>query len=88
MVSTFIVCSPYYYGSDCNTSCGHCRGDDVCNNVTGHCPHGCKQHWIGSKCNGTTLIYFSFYTCLQNLRKPHFYLDYRLLHIVRNYTEV
>lgn len=87
MVSTFTVCSPYYYGIDCITPCGHCRGDDVCNNVTGYCPLGCKQHWVGSKCNGTTLIFF-FYTCFQNLRKPHFYLDYRLLYIVPNYTEI
>lgn len=61
MVSTFTVCSPYYYGIDCITPCGHCRGDDVCNNVTGHCPLGCKQHWVGSKCNGTTLIFFFLY---------------------------
>ena len=46
------VCSPHYYGIDCNTPCGQCRGDDVCNNVTGHCPHGCKQYWNGTKCDG------------------------------------
>ena len=88
MVSTSIVCSPYYYGSDCNTPCGQCRGDDVCNNATGDCPQGCEPRWVGSKCNGTSLIYFSFYTCFQNLRKPQFCLDYRLLYIVWNYTEV
>ena len=26
-------------------------GDDVCNNVTGDCPHGCKPHWPGPKCD-------------------------------------
>ena len=37
-------CVPRYYGSDCNTPCGQCREDDVCNSVTGYCPHGCVHH--------------------------------------------
>lgn len=30
----FTVCSPHYYGNDCNAPCGQCRGDDICNNTT------------------------------------------------------
>ena len=48
----FIVCPSYYYGSDCNTPCGQCRGNDVCNNVTGLCPRSCQPHWQGSRCDG------------------------------------
>ena len=51
-ITLFAVCTPHYYGSDCNTPCGQCRGDDVCNNVTGHCPYGCKPHWTGPRCDG------------------------------------
>ena len=45
------VCSPHYYGSECNTPCGQCRGDDLCENMTGHCPNGCKQHWTSIRCD-------------------------------------
>ena len=47
-----LECLPHYYGSDCNTPCGQCRGNDVCNIMTGYCPNGCKQHWSGPKCDG------------------------------------
>ena len=55
-MSIMLVCAPHYYGNDCSTPCGHCRGDDVCNNVTGHCPHGCTRHWQGLKCDGKYMI--------------------------------
>ena len=45
------VCSPHYYGSECNTPCGQCRGDDLCDKMTGHCPNGCKQHWTSVRCD-------------------------------------
>ena len=51
-----VGCVPDYFGSDCNTSCGQCRGDDVCNNVTGFCPHGCKPHWTGVRCDGKNIV--------------------------------
>ena len=49
---TSSVCSPHYYGYNCNAPCGQCSGDGVCNNVTGDCPRGCKLHWSGPKCDG------------------------------------
>ena len=52
LCSKIVACDQYYYGPNCNTPCGHCRGDDVCNNETGHCPNGCKPHWMGPECNG------------------------------------
>ena len=39
----------------CNTPCGQCRGD-VCSNVTGYCPHGCKSHWTGLKCGCINIV--------------------------------
>ena len=51
-----VECSPHYYGSDCNTPCGQCTGDDVCNNMTGHCPNGCRQHWTGQNCDGVNIV--------------------------------
>ena len=45
------VCVPHYYGIDCNTPCGQCR-DDVCDPVSGECHRGCKQHWVGLRCDG------------------------------------
>ena len=52
----FVVCSAHYYGSNCNIPCGQCTGDDVCDNVTGHCPNGCKPHWTGPTCDGNQNI--------------------------------
>nr|XP_022308379.1 uncharacterized protein LOC111114378 [Crassostrea virginica] len=49
------VCTPHYYGSDCNNTCGQCEGDDVCDNVTGHCPRGCKVHWNGTRCDDSPI---------------------------------
>lgn len=51
-VNLFSVCRDQYYGSDCNTPCGHCKDDDVCNNATGSCPGGCQTQWIGNSCDG------------------------------------
>lgn len=47
----FLVCSDHFYGSDCNTPCGHCKNNDVCDNVTGLCLNGCHNHWNGNKCD-------------------------------------
>lgn len=55
--SSFVVCSPYYYGNDCSTRCAHCEGDGLCNNMTGHCLHGCKPNWQGSRCDGIYVDY-------------------------------
>ena len=51
-----VVCVSHYYGSECNTPCGQCRGDDVCDSVTGYCPHGCKPHWTGVRCDGKNCV--------------------------------
>ena len=49
---TISVCTPHFYGLDCNTTCGQCSGDAICNDVTGDCPYGCKPHWAGLRCDG------------------------------------
>lgn len=48
----FLVCKEHFYDFDCNTPCGHCKDNVVCNNITGHCPNGCNNHWTGQKCDG------------------------------------
>ena len=63
-----LVCVANYYGRDCNTPCGQCRGNDVCDNVTGHCPNGCKQHWAGTRCDGKQNI-VTVKKCLQQSDK-------------------
>lgn len=64
---TFTVCPANYYDSDCNTPCGHCRGNDVCSNITGHCPNGCQSQWQGDRCDGTfIMLYFSFHNEVDN----------------------
>lgn len=45
-------CSEHFYGLDCNTPCGHCLNNDVCDNVTGRCPNGCQNQWTEDKCDG------------------------------------
>lgn len=54
---TIIVCTPHYYGRNCNTPCGQCEGDGVCDSVTGNCPNGCKQHWTPPNCEGKETTY-------------------------------
>ena len=51
-LTILLACTPGYYGSDCNTPCGRCLGDVVCHNVNGYCHNGCKQHWMGLRCDG------------------------------------
>lgn len=48
----FSVCNDHFYGDNCNISCGHCRNNGGCNNITGHCPGGCQANWQGEKCDG------------------------------------
>lgn len=48
----FPVCSDHFYGTNCDTPCGHCINNDVCDNATGHCPNGCYNFWTGKKCDG------------------------------------
>lgn len=47
-----LVCFDHYYGTDCNTPCGHCINNDVCDKGTGSCPNGCQNHWKGERCEG------------------------------------
>lgn len=51
-----VECSTKYYGSNCSTPCGQCTENDVCDNVTGMCPSGCKHNWNGTKCDGKKTI--------------------------------
>lgn len=45
------ACAENYFGWKCQQQCGNCKNGDVCNHVTGICPTGCAEGWIGSRCN-------------------------------------
>lgn len=45
------VCIDHFYGNECNTPCGKCKNNSVCDKGTGHCPNGCQSHWKGEQCN-------------------------------------
>lgn len=47
-----LVCSDHFYGTDCNTPCGHCKNNDVCDKGNGSCLNGCQSHWQGEGCDG------------------------------------
>ncbi|XP_029645473.2 multiple epidermal growth factor-like domains protein 6 [Octopus sinensis] len=42
-------CSPGKYGTHCNEEC-NCRDKDVCDRVTGICPHGCPPGFTSGTC--------------------------------------
>ncbi|CAI9733321.1 Hypothetical predicted protein [Octopus vulgaris] len=44
-----IKCSPGKYGTHCNEEC-NCRDKDVCDRVTGICPHGCPPGFTSGTC--------------------------------------
>lgn len=46
------VCNDHFYGQNCNISCGHCKNNGGCNNITGQCPDGCQANWQEEKCDG------------------------------------
>lgn len=50
-----LECSDHFYGSDCNTACGHCSNNDVCDKENGRCQNGCQSYWAGEKCDGREL---------------------------------
>ena len=49
-----IACPPIYYGNDCDTQCGKCAGNEMCDGDTGDCPKGCLGNWQEPECNGKT----------------------------------
>lgn len=51
-----LECIDYFYGGDCNTTCGHCVNNGVCDKDTGQCPNGCQTHWTGNRCDGRSNI--------------------------------
>lgn len=65
------ACAENNFGSKCQQQCGNCKNGDVCNHVTGICPTGCAEGWIGSRCNiGKT-------TSILKLQFRSFFFKYR-----------
>lgn len=47
----FPACPLNTYGDQCLSKCGHCVGNATCNPEDGVCPEGCRDGYIGAKCN-------------------------------------
>lgn len=70
------ACAENNFGSKCQQQCGNCKNGDVCNHVTGICPTGCAEGWIGSRCNigkTTSILKLQFRSFFLNigLRKTY-----------------
>lgn len=54
MQSSNIECSNGQYGPACSGRCnGHCVNNETCDHVSGVCPSGCQDGFIGSYCNNS-----------------------------------
>lgn len=51
IVTEFLACPLNTYGDQCLSKCGHCVGNITCNPEDGVCPEGCRDGYIGNKCN-------------------------------------
>lgn len=48
----YVECSPGYFGLDCNKLCsGHYINNGPYDYVSGFCPRGCMDGYIGGHCN-------------------------------------
>ena len=47
----FLECETGRFGMDCASRCGRCTGNRPCHHETGQCSSGCRDGWVGSKCN-------------------------------------
>lgn len=64
-------CAVERHGVECRGICsGHCKGNIICNHVTGQCDGGCVVGWKGSLCNkGKFIGCFGFGVILSLLKK-------------------
>lgn len=45
-------CEAGFYGLNCSNLCsGNCANSDPCDHVSGVCPGGCQNGYIGAHCN-------------------------------------
>lgn len=52
--SSFIECSYGHYGPACRERCnGHCVNNETCDHVSGVCPSGCQDGFVGPNCNNS-----------------------------------
>lgn len=48
----YIECSLGHFGLDCRNRCSsHCTNGEPCNHISGSCPNGCQDGFVGTKCN-------------------------------------
>lgn len=44
-------CTPGHFGVACNERCsGHCINNGPCDHVSGVCPGGCQNGYLGAQC--------------------------------------
>lgn len=49
---TFLECPPGYFGMACSARCfGQCSSNIPCDHVSGMCPGGCQDGYLGRYCN-------------------------------------
>lgn len=51
-----LECEPGTFGIDCALTCGRCSGNGSCDHETGYCTNGCRDGWLGTKCNRSKYI--------------------------------
>ena len=54
------MCIRDSYGNDCNTQCGKCAGNEMCDVNSGDCTEGCRGNWQEPKCYGKEIFLFYF----------------------------
>lgn len=72
-ITSVSECSAGEWGADC-ASCCHC-GEGTCHPLTGECPKGCAECWMGGNCQTSMLTSFWFFhrfvLDIQPKRWPH-----------------
>lgn len=47
-------CESGFYGLNCTDLCSsHCENNDPCDHISGVCPNGCQDGYIGARCNNS-----------------------------------
>lgn len=52
------MCSSGYFGLDCKSSCSrNCIHNEPCNYISGVCPSGCQDGFVGAQCKSCKNIF-------------------------------
>lgn len=63
-------CPSGYFGMNCIEKCSeHCINKATCDHVSGMCPSGCQDGFVGTHCNKCKIM-FQYFTFLSVLQTP------------------